>query len=180
MLAKMVEHLPGVGRRAVACNDRQAHAFAETLVGDRERRGLEHRGMLDCQVLDMRRINIVATADDEVLLAADDLQIAFGIEAPEVAGEKPATRVERVLGRRLVVEITEHQQPAARADLAQFAGFRLDVGVFLVPQARLIAAARAPAGRGDHLDIVVRERVLVRAVFRHAVNVLRLNAHVEK
>jgi hypothetical protein len=91
--------------------------------------------VLDRQILDVRGVDVVAAADDQVFLAPDDLQIALGVEAPEVAGEKPAARVERILGGALVVEVAERQQRAARADLAELAGFRFDVRDFPGPTA---------------------------------------------
>ena len=79
-------------------------------------------------------MNVVAAADDEVLLAADDFEIAVFVEPAEIARHKPAVTVERILGRALVVEIAQHQAGAAPADFADLAGRDLDVGVFLVPQ----------------------------------------------
>ena len=46
-----------------------------------------------------RGMDVVAAADDEVLLASDDLQVAALVEAAEVAAHEPAAGVERVLGR---------------------------------------------------------------------------------
>ena len=102
------------------------------------------------------------------------------VEPAEVAAHEPAARVEGILGRRLVVEVAEHQQRAARADLADLARLRLAVGILLVPQPRLVALARLAARRRDRFDVVVGQRVLVRAVLGHAVDVLRLDAEVEE
>ena len=57
-------------------DDREADAFAEPRIGDRE-----CGGPIDCSVsqrqgFDARRVDITAAADDDILLSADDPQIA--------------------------------------------------------------------------------------------------------
>jgi hypothetical protein len=53
-------------------------------------------------------------------------------------------RVERNLGRRLIVEIAEHQAGAAGADLADFAGRRLRIRVVPAPDADLEPSQARP------------------------------------
>ena len=125
-------------------------------------------------------MDVVAAADDQVFLASDDLQVAVFVEASEIAAHEPAASVERVLGGELVVEVAEHQQRAARADLADLARCRFTIGVLLVPEPRLVPGARLSAGGRNRRGVVIRQRVLVRAVLGHAVDVLRLHTHVEK
>ena len=70
-------------------------------VGDRQLAGIgvglaDHRGeadggMLEDDLLDRRRIDVVAAADHEVLGAAGDPEVAVGIETAEVAGVDPAS-----------------------------------------------------------------------------------------
>jgi hypothetical protein len=62
-----------------------------------------------------------------ILLTAGDVQVARLVDPAEVAGDKPALRVECRLGRFLVVEIAEHQAGAAAADFADFARRGLDI-----------------------------------------------------
>src|SRR5687768_11362333 len=71
------------------------------------RASLEHRGMAQRKSLDVRGIDVVPPANDEILLAADDLEVAAFVHAPEVAAQEPAARVERAFRRGLVVEIAE-------------------------------------------------------------------------
>src|SRR5215472_1104731 len=125
-------------------------------------------------------MDVVAAANNQIPLAADDLEIAAWVEAAEIAGEEPAAAVERTFGRLLIVEIAEHQTGAAAADLADLARHDLDIGVLLVEQANLIGAARLAASRDDRLGGVGRQRVLVRTVLAHAVDVLRDNAAIQE
>src|SRR3546814_2511854 len=69
------------------------------------------------QRLDFLRRDILAAANDDILLAVGDEQIALGIEPADVAGAVPAARQE---GARIErgVEITEKKLRPARADLA--------------------------------------------------------------
>ena len=107
------------------------------------------------------------------LLAAGDMEIACLVDPAEVAGHKPATRVERRFGRLLVVEISEHQTGTAAADFADFTGCGFSVRIILAPDADLVTGTGAPAGIGYALGRVVGQRVLVRAGFGHAVTALR-------
>ena len=56
----------------------------------------------------------------------------------------------------------------------------LEVRVLLREDARLVAVAGAAAGLDDGLRVVAGQRVLVRAVLGHAVDVLRRDAHGEE
>src|SRR5208282_2325211 len=109
----------------------------EPRIGNREGCGPLDRVVTRRQRLDARRINIMAATDDDVLLAADDSQIAALVHPTEVASHEPAIRIERGLGGRLIVEIAEHQAGAAGADLADFAGRRLRIRVVPAPDADL-------------------------------------------
>ena len=176
----MLEQFIGGNALALAIDHREADLFAEPVIGDRERGTARHRRMPHRQILDLRRVDVVAAADDQILLTADDLQIAVRVEAAEIAAHEPARAIERLFGRLLVVEIAEGQARAAAADLADLAGRHLDIGVLLVPQPDLVGAAGLAAGRDDRLGRVARQGVLVRAVLAHAVDVLRCHAAVEK
>ena len=112
--------------------DRQPDFLAKPLVGNGEGGGALHIGMLDRQVLDLRRVDVVAAADDDVLQPPDDGQIARVVEAAQVTRQEPAVPIEGVLGRRLIVEIAERQAGALAADLADLAGLDFLVPVFLL------------------------------------------------
>src|SRR5688572_19640166 len=103
--------------------------------------------MAERQVFDARGKNVVSAPDDEILLPADDLQIALAVETSEVAAHEPTLRVERILARGLVVEVTEHEERTARADFPDLAGSGLAIGLLLIPKPGLVAAARLPARR---------------------------------
>src|SRR4051812_36484222 len=108
-------------------------------------------------------MDVAAAADDHILLAAGDAQIARLVDPPEIASHKPLRGVERGLGSCLIVEIAEHQAGAAPPDLADLAGCGFDIGVVLAPYADLVAVAGATAGLDDACRRVVRSGVLVRA-----------------
>ena len=74
-----------LGAGALVKNDRQADLFAEPAIGDGERRDAGHRRVPHRQILDPRRIDVVAAADDQILLAADDFEAALVVEPAEIA-----------------------------------------------------------------------------------------------
>src|SRR6516164_11344339 len=127
----------------------ETNLFAEPLVGDREGGTAGDRGVAHRHILDPRRMNVVATPDDQVLLAADDIEAALVVEPAEIAAHEPSRSVERLLGRLLVVEIPQRQAGAAPTDLADRTCRRLDVGVVLVPDPDLVGPAGAPASLDD-------------------------------
>src|SRR5579862_502325 len=67
--------------------------FARVGVWAAHGRGDLHRGMAMELLLDCRRIDIVAAADDQVLLAAGEPEVALRIAAPQIAGIEPALAV---------------------------------------------------------------------------------------
>ena len=75
------------------------------------------------RVLDFERADVLAAADDDVLAAVLDLDVTVGLHHRQVAGVKPAPG-ERLFGRARVLEVTLHQDVAAKHDLAH----RLAVG----------------------------------------------------
>ena len=68
----------------------EAHLLAEPRVLHRHGGRALHRRMPRRQLLDPRRMDVVAAADDDVLAAAGDPQIAVGVERAEIAGHEPA------------------------------------------------------------------------------------------
>ena len=77
-------------RLSGAQHHREADLFAEPRIGDRDGGSALNRRMLQRQRLDPRRVDVVAAANDDVLLAAGDAQIAIGVERTEIAGHEPA------------------------------------------------------------------------------------------
>ena len=75
-------------------------------------------GMLEQQLLELARIDVLAAADDHVLEPALDRAIAARVHRAEVAGMQPAVGVDGGGGRLGHLEIAEHDVIAARAELA--------------------------------------------------------------
>ncbi len=89
-------------------------------------------------------VDVEAAGDVHVLEAVGDLEVAAGIDGPDVAGVQPAVGVDR-LGGRLggVIEVSDHHHLAAREDLAG------------VGQCDLHAREGSTAGVGDGFVVVV-------------------------
>src|SRR4029078_12467222 len=62
--------------------------------------GFGDAGQLVADAFDLGRVDVVAAADDQVLAAADDGDVAQGVDHADVAGAKPAVGAE--LGARLL------------------------------------------------------------------------------
>ena len=79
--------------------------------------------------LDVRRRHVLAGgADDQLLLAVDDRQVAVLVELADVAGAVPAVGVDRRGGLLRLVAVAAHQQRAAHQDLAVVVEPELDAG----------------------------------------------------
>jgi hypothetical protein len=71
-------------------------------------------------LLDLPRVDVVAAADDQVLLAVDDGEVAVLVDPADVAGAEPPVgdRLGRLLG---APPVALHQVVAADRDLADLA-----------------------------------------------------------
>ncbi|MNV65875.1 hypothetical protein D3C71_1585970 [compost metagenome] len=114
-------------------DDRQTYLLAQPLVGHAEGGSLLHARMAMGVLFDVCRMDVVATTDDEVLLAAHNLKVSAFIKTPQITTEKPAAAVERGFRGRLVVEVAQHQQAAAPSDFADLAGEGFHVRVVGLP-----------------------------------------------
>src|SRR5574337_526394 len=152
-----VEALAGLG------HDDRAGALAEPLVGVGDDRDLGDRRMLVEQRLDLEHRNVLAAADDHVLAAPGDADVAAGGAACQIAGVEPAIRIGRVPLRPLQVAAEvgrgAHQQPAHLA-------MREDVAD-RVDHLDLDAGKRAAVGRGGERVVVLRPDQRDRAVLGH-------------
>src|ERR1700730_11649498 len=101
--------------------------------------------MFDGEILDTGGMDVVSAADDQVLLAADDLQVSAFVDRAEVTAHEPALGVERVLARSLIVEVAEHEERASCADFPDFPRLCLQVRILLIPEARFVTGARFAA-----------------------------------
>ena len=95
--------------------------LAAILVRHADHRDLGHRRVAVDRLLDRARVHVVAAAQDEVLDAVDDREVAVPVHHADVAGAKPPVRGER--GRRLLrpVPVAQHHLRPAHAQLAAFA-----------------------------------------------------------
>jgi hypothetical protein len=111
--------------------------------------------VLEEHLLDLPRVDVVAAADDHVLLAVDDEEVAVRVHLRDVARVEPATP--HRLGRGVVaLEVALHDVVAADHDLADLA--LLDVVVVLVDDFHLDALDRCADGADLALAIGMVER----------------------
>ena len=86
-------------RRSSSCpacmRKNAARVLAEPRVGRRDHRDLGDARHAHEQLLDLLRAHVLAAADDDVLLAIGDREVAVGVEHADVAGHEPAVGVER-------------------------------------------------------------------------------------
>src|SRR3954447_10046380 len=75
---------------ALLQRDRRADLLAQLGMRHPDHGRLAHRGVLVEDLLDLARIDVVATADDHVLLAVDDEEVAVLVDLCHVAGVEPA------------------------------------------------------------------------------------------
>ena len=93
MVARMRHQL--LARSAVAAGDQldiDRRQLAGTGVRLADRAGEGDRRVLHHRVLDQRRVDVVPAADDQVLGAAGDPDVAVGVDPPEIAGAQIAVR----------------------------------------------------------------------------------------
>ncbi len=82
-----------------------ADVLAEHLVRYSDDRGLLDVGVLEQHRLDIGRVDVVAAADDQVLLAADEVQEPVLVEVAEVTAAQPAVRGPGARGRGFVLVV---------------------------------------------------------------------------
>ncbi len=87
---------------AVADADDRADLLAEPFVGHADDRGFGDVRVLVQRGFDLGGVDVLAAADDDVLQAVDDVEVAVGVETAEVAGVEPAVgeRLGRLVARR--------------------------------------------------------------------------------
>src|SRR3712207_5380400 len=94
---------------------------------------LLHRGVLVEDLLDLARVDVVAAADDHLLLAVDDEEVAVLVDLAHVARPEPAVVVEDLFGGVLLVPVALHDVVALDGDLAdRVVAGALDVVALLV------------------------------------------------
>ena len=111
---RLDEALDLLGIRLVAGleDDRGADVLAELVVGQAHDRGLHDVGVLVEHLLDLARVDVEAAADDHLLLAVDDEEIAVVVDPGQIAGVKPPVGIDRLCGRLVGCSST----PSSRCD----------------------------------------------------------------
>ena len=104
--------------------------------------------MLVEDLLDLARVDVVAAADDQLLLAVDDEEVAVLVDLAHVAAVEPAVD-DGLLGRLLAVPVALHDVVALDDDLADLA--LLDLVAVVVEQLHLDALDR----RADGADLAL-------------------------
>src|SRR5579872_7486103 len=94
--------------------------LAERLVRHADHGGLGDRGMLVEHLLDLARVDVVAAADDQVLLAVHDVEVAVLVDPGQVAGVEPAV-ADRLGGGLGPLPVALHDVRPADDDLAHLA-----------------------------------------------------------
>src|SRR5438477_13204913 len=88
--AAVLDELGLGGLGACFEDDQGLDRLAPLLVGDADDADLGHGRMREHPVLDLDRRDVLAAADDDVLLAVGDSEVALVVEGPTVAGVEPA------------------------------------------------------------------------------------------
>src|SRR5260221_2588118 len=121
-------------------DDASHHQLAPLGVRDCEPRRLANRRMLVQYRFDFAAIDVLATCDDHVFQAIEDVEVALGIPIANVAGpEEPVT--ERARGLVRAVPVAAHDVRAARHQLPRLTDAELPSR--LIDDAHLDARARA-------------------------------------
>ena len=126
-------------------------------------RDTDHLGVLDAgvrveELLDLTRVDVLATTDHHVLDPADDGAVTVLAHHRQVTGVHPAIVVDRLGGLVGIVPVPEHHRVATGAELAgvsaldDFAGVRVD-------DLHLDMGMRPADGGGAALQIVIVQRL---------------------
>src|SRR5829696_7900146 len=150
-----VAHVVLTRVRALLEHDRRADLLAHLLVGHRHDRGLGDGGVLVEHLLDLARVDVVAAADDHVLLAVDDEEVAVLVDLRHVPGAEPAVAHD-LLGGVLAVPVALHHVVALDRDLADLA--LLDLVAVVVDDLHLDALDRRADRARLALPVGVVER----------------------
>src|SRR3954470_15484011 len=135
--------------------DGKTDALAQSFIRYRERGRFCDRPATHGEVLDPGRIDVVTAANDQILLAADDLEISGSVQPSQIAGHEPAMPIERAFRARLIAEIAEHQGRAPNAEFADVSLRHPFILVALAPKRDLHAFARASARRRNGVGGVI-------------------------
>ena len=147
-----------IRRDLAGAHDVGDDALAEALVVLADDGCLVHAGMAHEPLLDLERMHVLAARDDHVVDAADEVEVAVGVELPEVAGEVPAVPDLPLVGVGPLPVAGERLVARERAGHLAHLARRDDLGLGDAPSARARRggcgrsarrARRSPAWRAD-------------------------------
>ena len=99
--------------RASRKRDPRHELFAHAGVGYADDLRGGDRRVLEQDLLDLARVDVLTAADDHVLRTPDDVHVAVGVHRREVTGVHPAAVVDRGVGRVGVLPVARHDEVAA-------------------------------------------------------------------
>ena len=147
----------GILRQPVLLGERRRLLGVERDQGDEVGPAVaDHHALRDQRVLlhlglDVRRGDVLAAGgDDDVLLAAGDLEEAVGVDLADVAGVEPAVD-ERLAGRLVVLVVALEDVRPAHQDLAVVGDLHLAAGERLADRAELELVGPRDRRRGRGL-----------------------------
>src|ERR687898_2217256 len=110
-------------------HDEGGDVLTEHVVRYGDDRGLTHRRVFEDHALDVGRVHVVPAADDEVLLASDEVEEPVVVEVAEVAAAQPAVTRPGARGGVGVLVVLALTTGQARQELAHLVGCALVVVV---------------------------------------------------
>ncbi len=116
--------LVGGGGAAGSGHDERDRDLAEALVGRADHRRVRHPGVVQQRFLDLTRVDVLPTADDDVPDASVDPQDPGRVHGAQVTGVQPALGVERPAGGLGIVVVAAHVQRRADPQLTVLAQVR--------------------------------------------------------
>src|SRR5262245_46579556 len=115
--------------------------------------GLPYQRVLQEQVFDIGRGNVLAAGrDDQLLLPVDDLHVSVVVDRPDVSGTHPALAVNGFCRPRGVLVVALHHYRAADQDLAVIAELELDPRIRVADCTVLGPVERADGGCARQLS----------------------------
>src|SRR5712691_6622052 len=127
--------------RPVGQHDDGVDFLAADLVGAADDRCRLDAGVFEQDVLDLARVDVLAAANDHVLLSVDEEEVAVLVDVADVSRVEPPA-AEGFRGRVRVPEVADHDVGPAEADLASLAGS--DLVPLVAENCDLLAADRSP------------------------------------
>jgi hypothetical protein len=121
-------------------DDDRDDRLAEVGVRHADDRALGDAGQVVERGLDLGRVDVEAAADDQVLAAADDRDVAARVDLADVAGAKPAAVGELVLRLLGHAPVAREDVRAAHLDAADLAG--VEAAALVVADPELDAGQR--------------------------------------